>query len=155
MKKILFVIMLSFFSLGVFGSNIYTAQAAPVKVAQQNKQLVETVWNSIFNQHDTTVIDTYVADEYKQHSPSFKTGKAAFKDGIGGYLASFPESTATIKHIVAEGDLVFIHNHIQLNPQDRGQAAVDIFRVKNGMIVEHWDIIQDIPETSENDNTMF
>lgn len=51
--------------------------------------------------------------------------------------------------------LVFIHNHIKLNPKDRGQAAVDIFRVRDGKIVEHWDVIQDIPEKAENPNTMF
>lgn len=155
MRKILFVMMLSIFSLGLFNFNVNTVQAAEVSVAQQNKQLVETVWNAIFNQHDVSVIDTFVADEYKQHNPGFKTGKSAFKTAISGYLDEFPESTATIKQIVAEGDLVFIHNHIQLNPEDRGQAAVDIFRVKDGMIVEHWDVIQDIPEASENDNTMF
>ena len=50
---------------------------------------------------------------------------------------------------------MFIHNHITLNASDRGQAAVDIFRVKDGKIVEHWDVIQDIPEKAENNNTMF
>ena len=55
----------------------------------------------------------------------------------------------------ADGDLVFIHNHIKLNAQDRGQAAVDIFRIKKGKIVEHWDVIQDIPEKAEKNNTMF
>ena len=82
-------------------------------------------------------------------------GKAAFKEGITGFLKEFPDSTAEIKHIGADGDLVYIHNHIKLNAQNRGQAAIDIFRVKHGKIVEHWDIIQDIPETAENNNTMF
>lgn len=47
------------------------------------------------------------------------------------------------------------HNHITLKAGDRGQAAVDIFRVKDGKIAEHWDVIQDIPEKAENNNTMF
>ena len=92
---------------------------------------------------------------YIQHNPGFNDGKQAFKDGITGFLKEFPESTAEIKHMGADGDLVFIHNHIKLNAQDRGQAAVDIFRIKKGKIVEHWDVIQDIPEKTENNNTMF
>ena len=94
-------------------------------------------------------------ETYTQHSPGFADGKKAFKDGITGFLKEFPESSAEIRHIGADGDLVFIHNHIKLNARDRGQAAVDIFRVKDGKIVEHWDVIQDIPEKAENQNTMF
>ena len=105
--------------------------------------------------HDTAVIDTMVGPKYKQHSPEFADGKQAFKDGVSGFLKAYPDSTAVIKHIGADGDLVFIHNHIKLNKEDRGQAAVDIFRIKDGKIVEHWDVIQDIPEKAANDNTMF
>lgn len=96
-----------------------------------------------------------VGPKYKQHSPEFADGKQAFKDGVTGFLKAYPDSSAVIKHIGADGDLVFIHNHIKLNKADRGQAAVDIFRIKDGKIVEHWDVIQDIPEKAANDNTMF
>ena len=67
--------------------------------------------------------------------PEFADGKQAFKDGVSGFLKAYPDSTAVIKHIGADGDLVFIHNHIKLNKEDRGQAAVDIFRIKDGKIV--------------------
>ena len=55
----------------------------------------------------------------------------------------------------AEGDLVVTHGLITTSPEDRGTAAVDIFGLENGKIVEHWDVLQPVPETSENDNTMF
>ena len=122
---------------------------------KNNKAVAEYFWNEVFNKHDTAVIDTMVGPKYKQHSPEFADGKQAFKDGVSDFLKAYPDSTAVIKHIGADGDLVFIHNHIKLNKEDRGQAAVDIFRIKDGKIVEHWDVIQDIPEKAENSNTMF
>lgn len=129
--------------------------AADIPHFDNNKSMVEYFWNEVFNKHNPTVIDAMTSASYTQHSPGFADGQQAFKDGITGFLKEFPDSTAEIKHIGADGDLVFIHNHIKLNATDRGQAAVDIFRVKNGRIVEHWDVIQDIPEKAENTNTMF
>ncbi len=129
------------------------AQAAPK--FESNKALAEYFWNQIFNEHKTAVIDELTDDKYVQHSPGFKDGKAAFKEGISGFLKEYPESSAEIKHIGADGDMVYIHNHIKLNASDRGQAAMDIFRIKDGKIAEHWDIIQDIPEKAENSNGMF
>ncbi|WP_220111944.1 nuclear transport factor 2 family protein [Campylobacter hyointestinalis] len=123
--------------------------------AAKNKILVQNFWNAVFNEHKISVIDEVVDEKYIQHNPYFKDGRSAFKDGISGFFKEFPNSSAEIKHIGADGDLVFIHNHIKLNADDRGQAAMDIFRLKNGKIVEHWDIIQDIPEKSQNNNTMF
>ncbi|KEA46371.1 nuclear transport factor 2 family protein [Campylobacter mucosalis] len=121
----------------------------------QNKILVQNFWNALFNEHKIAVIDELVDEKYIQHNPSFKDGKNAFKNGMEGFLKEFPKSSAKIKNIGSDDDLVFIHNHIKLNENDKGQAAVDIFRVKDGKIVEHWDVIQDIPEKSENQNTMF
>lgn len=153
-KKILIVLLLalSFGSIVLPGGSV---QAASRDLGSENRQFVETFWNELFNQHNVNVIDNKVDDIYIQHSPSVADGKVAFKNAMTNYLKEFPESTAEIKRIVSEGGYVFIHNHIKLNPQDRGQAAVDIFRVENGKIVEHWDIIQDVPEQSENNNTMF
>ncbi len=124
-------------------------------VFHNNKKMVTYFWNEVFNKHNTSVIEELAVPGYIQHNPGFPDGRDAFKNGIEGYLKEFPDSTAEIKHIASDEDLVFIHNYIKLNAEDRGQAAVDIFRVKNGKIVEHWDVIQDIPETAENNNTMF
>ncbi|NUP30269.1 MAG: SnoaL-like domain-containing protein, partial [Streptomycetaceae bacterium] len=63
--------------------------------------------------------------------------------------------TVTPKRIIAEGDLVAVHSHYVNYPGDRGSAILDLFRVRNGKIVEHWDIIQAVPETSANGNGMF
>ncbi|MGE9922247.1 nuclear transport factor 2 family protein [Acidaminococcus fermentans] len=142
-------------SLGLLLCEMLPGVAGAAPHFKNNKELAAYFWNQIFNEHHPEVIDQLTDDHYIQHNPGFNDGKQAFKDGITGFLKEFPESTAEIKHMGADGDLVFIHNHIKLNAQDRGQAAVDIFRIKKGKIVEHWDVIQDIPEKTENNNTMF
>jgi predicted SnoaL-like aldol condensation-catalyzing enzyme len=58
-------------------------------------------------------------------------------------------------HIVAEGDLVVLHLNSKADEKDRGRAIVDIFRVKDGKIVEHWDVAQNVPEKTASGNTMF
>lgn len=154
MKKIVLVCLLalSFCSLSLPS---FSVQAANPASALDNKQIVKTFWNELFNKHNITVIDTAVGDTYIQHNPTFPDGKQSFKTAVTGFLNEFPESSAEIKHIIAEKNYVVIHNHIKLNAADRGQAAVDIFRVEDGKIVEHWDVIQDIPEKSINGNLMF
>lgn len=151
-KKTLFLgLTLALISCLPMGASL----AADTPHFKSNKAMAEYFWNEVFNKHNTAVIDTMIAPVYTQHSPEFADGKQAFKDGVAGFLKAYPDSTAVIKHIGADGDLVFIHNHIKLAKDDRGQAAVDIFRIKDGKIVEHWDVIQDIPDKAANNNTMF
>ncbi|MFI6932851.1 nuclear transport factor 2 family protein [Streptomyces sp. NPDC050287] len=80
---------------------------------------------------------------------------AGVKAGLGAYFAQFPQLRITPKRIIAEGALVAVHSNYVATPGTRGQAVVDLFRVRDGRIVEHWDAVQDVPETSANDNTMF
>ena len=67
----------------------------------------------------------------------------------------FPNAHSEIKRVIAEGDLVVLHVHSVREPGQRGRAVIDIFKVENGKIVEHWDVVQDIPEKPANDNSMF
>jgi predicted SnoaL-like aldol condensation-catalyzing enzyme len=71
------------------------------------------------------------------------------------FAGQFPELNLEIKRVIAEGDLVVTHGLIKTSPDDRGLAAADIFRLEDGKIVEHWDVVQPVPETAANDNTMF
>ena len=94
---------------------------------------------------------------YIQHNPLAADGPQAFIDFVNLFKGElFPELNVNIVRVIAECDMVVTHSHLTLFPGDRGSAVVDIFRLdRHGKIVEHWDVIQAIPETSANDNGMF
>ena len=70
-------------------------------------------------------------------------------------MLALPGWTYEIKHAYVDGDIAIIHSHVRMKADDRGMAVVDIFRFEKGKIVEHWDVVQPIPEKSANNNTMF
>jgi predicted SnoaL-like aldol condensation-catalyzing enzyme len=93
---------------------------------------------------------------YIQHNPFAQDGTDAFINFVNAFRASNPQLSVRIVRVIAQCDLVVTHSHLTLNPEDRGFAVADIFRVdKRGKVVEHWDVVQPVPETSANDNTMF
>lgn len=147
------------FSLGLLFSatNVFAEQTVQRDLAKEeaNRQLVINFYNQFFNQHQVQQAAEVVADNYIQHNPHVPDGKAPFVGYFEGYFKNNPQSKADIVRSTADNDLVYLHIHSTQNAEDSGQAVVDIFRVKNGMIVEHWDVIQDVPETSANANTMF
>ncbi|BDA77214.1 hypothetical protein LPTSP3_g01440 [Leptospira kobayashii] len=123
---------------------------------EKNKQIVSDFYNLIFKDHKPKeAVERYVGDKYIQHNPYVPNGTEAFLEYFIPYFKNNPDSISEIRRIVAEGDLVFLHVHAKQNKQDRGQAVIDIFRLENGKIVEHWDVVQPIPEKSANTNTMF
>lgn len=124
--------------------------------AEQNKKIVVDFYEGVFLKHQVKAYaDRYIGDQYIQHNPHVPDGKAPFVDYFTGHFKENPEAKSVIKRAIAEGDLVFLHVHSTQNAQDRGVAIVDIFRVVNGKIVEHWDVQQQVPEQSANSNTMF
>lgn len=101
-------------------------------------------------------IDTYVDENIIQHSPYLKDGAEAVKEGVGRKMfQENPGASYEIKQMFAEDDLVAMFGHFRLSPEDRGTAAFDMFRVRDGKLVEHWDVLQPIAEESENENSMF
>jgi predicted SnoaL-like aldol condensation-catalyzing enzyme len=97
----------------------------------------------------------FMGETYTQHNPDVPDGKDSFIGAIGGMFGQFPDFAIEQKRVIAEGDLVVIHSHVCMTKEDRGTAVADIFRVEDGKIVEHWDILQPIPEKPANSNTMF
>jgi predicted SnoaL-like aldol condensation-catalyzing enzyme len=92
---------------------------------------------------------------YRQHNPGAADGAEAYIAFMRWVRQAYPEFHVETKRIIAEGDYVVLHSHSKRSPDDRGLAVVDIFRLENGKIVEHWDVVQEVPEKSANDNTMF
>ncbi|WP_371140923.1 nuclear transport factor 2 family protein [Burkholderia cepacia] len=122
---------------------------------EANRQLVLTFYDRFFNKHEAVEAAAVVADDYKQHNPHVPDGKKPFVSYFVGAFQKNPASRARIVRSATDGDLVYLHVHATERPGDRGEAVVDIFRVKDGKIVEHWDVIQPVPDTSANANTMF
>lgn len=125
-------------------------------IAEQNKKIVREFYEMTFNQHKPReAADKYFGADYKQHNPFVASGKKPFVDYFEGKFAKSKDSSAEIKRILCEGDMVVVHVHSKENSKDLGRAVVDMFKVEHGKIVEHWDVVQAIPEKSANTNTMF
>jgi len=144
------------------GNDMFATLSHPVtQTAQQpwftefNKKLVTELFNQLVVNKNVAAIDQYIGDDYREHSPNIPDGVAGLKAGLGAYFAQFPQLSVEPKRTIAQGDLVAIHSHYIPAPGDRGRSVVDLFRVRNGKVVEHWDAVQDVPETAANDNTMF
>ena len=99
--------------------------------------------------------ERWVHPNYIQHKPTLPDGREAVVEFLEGLLDRFPMRTFTIHRVIASDDLVAVHYHSQATPDDLGFAVVDIFRVEDCRMVEHWDVVQRVPENSANDNTMF
>ena len=123
---------------------------------ERNKQAVISFYTQAFNdKQPAEAVAKHVGSQYIQHNPLAADGAEAFIQFVTGFVGQFPQLSVELKRVIAEGDLVVTHGLIKTSPEDRGMAAADIFRLQDGKIVEHWDVLQPIPETAANDNTMF
>ncbi|HAT1822245.1 nuclear transport factor 2 family protein [Legionella pneumophila] len=136
--------LMSHAALGVAGS-----------VQETNKQIVTQFYQKALNEKNFDEAQNYLGSWYIQHNPMAQDGL----DGLKNYLTylknTYPQSHSEIKRIIADGDYVVVHVHSVLEPDTKGRAIIDIFRLENGKIYEHWDVIQPIPDEAANSNGMF
>jgi predicted SnoaL-like aldol condensation-catalyzing enzyme len=131
------------------------AHAADAQQQEQNKKTVVDFYEKGLNEKDFEAASKYFGPRYTQHNPNAPDGPEGFKTFLQFLKEKFPASRSEIKRVFADGDYVILHVHAVREPGTRGNAIVDIFKLENGRIVEHWDVVQPVPEKSANANGMF
>lgn len=133
-----------------------SAAEANQQKLEANKKLVTDFLQSFFGDKDSTAIDKYLADNIIQHSPLLHDTKEGFKEDLRPYYSrpDLPKTKVDIKHIAAEGDKVWVMVR-DVAPNGKVFARIDIFKVENAKITEHWSVEQAVPKESDNKNTMF
>ena len=125
---------------------------------ERNKQVVVDYYQTAFDGNPEKAIADHFGPRYIQHNPDAEDGPEAFTEFVHWLRGEYPNVTLHIKRVLAEGDLVATHSHLDLDPDDPnnpGQALADFFRLEGGKVVEHWDVIQTVATTAKNDNGMF
>ena len=131
------------------------AWASDADTLEENKRVVIAFYEAAINDKDFDKAAQYLGPHYIQHNPSAPDGIEGLRGFIEFLRANFPTQRGEIKRVIAEDDLVVLHVHSTRDDGTPGRAIIDIFRVEDGKVVQHWDVIQDIPTNPANDNGMF
>ena len=126
-------------------------------VEERNKQIAIEFYKAALNEKNWEKTRSMIGNRYVQHNLNAVDGPEGLKAHIEYLKREYPKNHGEIKHVLADGDLVALHVHNKRSPELRGNAVVDLFRIENGKVVEHWDVVQAIPEPekAKNNSTMF
>ena len=117
---------------------------------QANLQLVLDMFAHVLNPMDSSAADRFIHADYIQHNQSVEPGLQPLKDFLDMIKGQTPDAVHDVKRAFVDGDHVTVHYHVRRWPEDKGWAVMDIFRLEDGMIVEHWDVLQDVTEGGPN-----
>jgi predicted SnoaL-like aldol condensation-catalyzing enzyme len=122
---------------------------------QRNLEHVLGLFHNVLQPLDASQVDRYISPDYIQHSPMAAPGRESLKAFLTFIRGQNPDSSQHLLRSFVDGNHVILHYHVKRHPDDRGFIVIDIFRLQGGMIVEHWDSVQDVPEKSPNPISMF
>ena len=118
-----------------------------------NSELVKIAITAVFGNRDVTAFDKYFSDNYVQHNPQLPNGTEVLKQFVPTLAGDFSYQPGVVTE---NGNIVMIHGRYE-NWNGKNMIAVDIFRIENGKIAEHWDVMQEevTADKSASGNTMF
>ena len=126
-----------------------------INTLNQNRQNAIAFYKMAYDGNPKRAVELYVGSEYIQHNPIVGDGIEPFIEYFERMAKEYPEKSIEFVRSIAEGNLVALHTH-QIWPENEEYVTMDFFRFDEyGKIIEHWDSMQQIPETSAHDNTMY
>ncbi len=121
---------------------------------EKNKQLAIAAYQRIFGDLDSTGVDEFMSKDFIQHNPSTPDGQDGVKALVQMLISQgVPKQKIEFKHVVADGDIVFLHSRYEMAGKE--WRFIDIYRVENDKLVEHWDAMMQMPEQRAHNNSMF
>lgn len=121
---------------------------------ETNKSLIIRFYEQVYNGRQLGVLPDFVDENYIEHNPDMQSGRVALDGFLQGVFQHLPELRFSVARLVAEDNLVVAHTLMRKSDADRGTAIAEIFRLKNGKIVERWDVAAAVPEETRNGNAM-
>lgn len=122
---------------------------------EANLALVLDMFAHVLNPMDSGVVDRFIAADYIQHNQAAEPGREGLKRFLDMIREATPQAVHDVKRAFVDGDHVTVHYHVRRWPDDLGWAVIDIFRIEQGMIAEHWDVMQDVIEGGPNPASPF
>ena len=124
-------------------------------MADSNKNAAVSFLKMVASGKVQEAYSKFVGEGFRHHNPFFEGSAESLQAGMQANALQNPDKVLDVKRVIAEGELVAVHSHVQQKPGERGAAVVHIFRFENGNIVELWDLGQPVPEESPNQFGMF
>lgn len=122
--------------------------------AETNKQIAITAYQRIFGDLDVTGVDELMSKDFIQHNPTLPDGPEGVKTVVQMLLSQgVPKQKVVFKHVVAEDDIVMLHSRTEMGGKE--WRFIDIYRIENGKLAEHWDAMMEMPDAPANHNPMF
>lgn len=135
-----------------FAANITSEEClTKYQQEQENLKVVLDFYEAAFGEHDITAVDKYISPDYIQHNPKVGDGKQPLIDFLVPFNAIKVKGPVDIRHTAVNGDMVWLHLKTT-GFSGEPLAIIDVFRVENGKIIEHWDVIQEIPPVKDSKN---
>ena len=156
MKYLLFIIAVSCFTSIAWSREGFSDDASTQLALTEKNRAIVARFVDLFYQKKLVreAFETYVVEDYIQHNPNIADGREAAIRALGPMFSN-PTFTVEVKRDLVDGDMAVVHLHARSSPEERGGAVMDMFRLENGKIVEHWDVLQEIPEKTVSPHPMF